>query len=86
MGGENELLDQGENPPQQPWNTDHEAKVTMMATEGARVWSLSLNMFMGFSTVCPRESECHEMDRSAPAMFDLGQVLVRPISTWANCT
>ena len=65
MGGENRLLEQGLYPPQQPWNTDHEAKVTMMATEGARVWSLPLNMFMGFSTVCPRETGCHEVDRSA---------------------
>ena len=32
--------------PQQPWNTDQEATVMMMATEGARVWSFSLNTFM----------------------------------------
>ena len=51
---------------QQPWNTDHEAQVTMMATEGARAWSLPSNMFIAFSTVCPRESGCHDMDRSAP--------------------
>ena len=56
---------------QQPWNTDHETQVTMMATEGACAWSLSSNIFMAFSTVCPRESACHEVDRSAPPYFHL---------------
>ena len=54
---------------QQPWNTDHEAPVTMMTTEGARAWTLSSNIFMAFSTVCPRDSGCQEMDRSAPLLF-----------------
>ena len=53
---------------QQPWNTDHEAQVKM-TTEGARAWSLSSNMFMAFSTVCPRDSGCQEMDGSASHHF-----------------
>ena len=54
---------------QQTWNNDHEAQVTMMTTEGARGWTLSSNIFMAFSTVCPRDSGCQEMDRSAPLLF-----------------
>ena len=46
------------NKAQQPWNTNQEAQVMTMATDGACVWT-SLNNFMAFSTVCPKDTGCH---------------------------